>query len=157
MTGSIKKGEPRAVADVSEGLILATVDIAAPAERVFRAIASEELVKWWGSDDLYRTTKWTGDVRAGGAWRTEGVSADGKPFSVGGEFLEVEPPHKLVQTWRADWDGGNVTTITYRLQPIENGTRLTLRHSGFAGRPDSCESHANGWERVLGWLRGYFP
>jgi uncharacterized protein YndB with AHSA1/START domain len=37
-------------------MLLATVEIAAPAERVFRALASEELVKWWGSADTYRTT-----------------------------------------------------------------------------------------------------
>ena len=36
MTTPTKKGDPRAVADISEGLILATVDIAAPAERVRR-------------------------------------------------------------------------------------------------------------------------
>jgi uncharacterized protein YndB with AHSA1/START domain len=157
MTAVIKKGDPRAVADISEGLILATVEIAAPPERVFRALASEELVKWWGSADTYRTTKWTGELRVGGAWRTEGIGADGKPFSVGGEFVEIDAPRKLVQTWRPDWDGGNVTTLTYRLEPIPSGTRLTLRHVGFTGRPDSCQGHAEGWERVFGWLQGYFP
>jgi len=40
----------RAVADVDEGLILATVTIAVPPDRVFRAITSDEVVKWWGSD-----------------------------------------------------------------------------------------------------------
>ena len=156
MTAPIKRGDPRAVAEISEGLILATVEIAAPAERVFRALASEELVKWWGSTDTYRTTKWTGELRVGGAWRTEGVGADGKPFSVGGEFAEIDPPRKLVQTWRANWDGSNVTTLTYRLETIPNGTRLTVRHAGFAGRPESCQGHAEGWERVLHWLQGYF-
>ena len=157
MTIAIKKGHPRAVADLSEGMILATVDILAPPERVFRALASEELVNWWGSDDTYRTTKWSGDLRVGGGWRTDGIGRDGKPFSVGGEFLEVDPPRKLVQTWRADWDAGNLTTITYRLEPIAGGTRLTVKHTGFAGRSQSCEAHAEGWERVLGWLRGHFP
>jgi len=156
MTLASRKGDARAVADLSDGLILATVEIAAPAERVFRALASEEIVNWWGSAETYRTTKWTGDLRVGGAWRTEGVGADGQPFSVGGEFVEVDPPRKLVQTWRADWDGGNVTTITYRLEPIAGGTRLTLRHEGFAGRRESCARHTEGWERVLGWLRDHF-
>jgi uncharacterized protein YndB with AHSA1/START domain len=150
------EGRPRAVADVSEGMILATVDIAAPRERVFRALASEEVASWWGSAELYRVTKWTGDVRPGGSWLSEGVGADGAPFTVGGEFLEVEPPARLVMTWRADWDGGHVTTITYRLEPLPGGTRLVLRHTGFASRTESCQGHANGWERVLGWLAGYF-
>jgi uncharacterized protein YndB with AHSA1/START domain len=156
MTAVLSRGAPRAVADVSEGLILASVEIAVPPERVFRALASEELARWWGSADTYRVTKWTGDVRVGGAWRSEGVGADGKPFSVEGEFLEVDPPRKLVHTWRADWDGGALTTITYRLQPSATGTRLTLRHDGFAGRPESCEGHSQGWERVLEWLAAHF-
>lgn len=156
MTTKMAPGVARAVADLSEGVILASVEIAAPIERVFRALASEEIVNWWGSEDTYRTTKWTGDLRVGGSWRTDGISSEGKPFSVGGEFLEIDPPRKLVQTWRADWDGGNVTTITYRLDTIPSGTRITLKHTGFTGRPESCGGHANGWERVLGWLRVYF-
>ena len=47
----------RAVADVTAGTILAQVDISAPVERVFAALTrGDEIIKWWGSDDLYRTT-----------------------------------------------------------------------------------------------------
>lgn len=145
----------RAVADVTSGMLLACVEIAAPPERVFRALASDDITKWWGSPDTYQTTKWTGEVRVGGTWVTEGVSSDGKPFSVRGEFLEVDPPHKIVQTWRAAWDGDHATTITYRLEAIEGGTRVTLRHEGFADRVESCRGHSQGWERVLGWVREY--
>ena len=153
---TMAKGAARAVADLSEGTILASVEIAAPPERVFRAIASEELAKWWGSADSYRTTKWTGDLRVGGGWRADGISEDGKPFTVGGEFVEVDPPRKLVQTWRAAWDDNQVTRITYRLEPVANGTRVTVKHEGFGNRRDSCDGHAAGWERVLGWLDDYF-
>jgi uncharacterized protein YndB with AHSA1/START domain len=152
---STVKSGVRAVADVDQGRILASVEIAAPADRVFRALASQEITEWWGSPELYRTTGWTGDLRPGGHWRADGVGADGHAFSVEGEFVEVDPPRKLVQTWRAAWDGGHETTITYRLEAIEGGTRLTLRHDGFAERADSCRGHAEGWERVLGWLTKY--
>jgi uncharacterized protein YndB with AHSA1/START domain/uncharacterized protein YciI len=145
----------RAVADTSAGTILATVEIAAPPERVFRALTTDEITKWWGSADSYRTTEYTGDVRPGGRWRSVGVGADGQSFSVEGEFREVDPPHRLVQTWRAAWDGGNETVITYRLEAIDGGTRLTLRHEGFGDRVDSCRGHGEGWERVLGWLAGF--
>jgi uncharacterized protein YndB with AHSA1/START domain len=157
MTTALKKGDARAVADLFEGLILATVELAVPAERVFRALASEEVVQWWGSADTYRTTKWSGDLRVGGAFRSEGVGADGKPFSVGGEYVEIDPPRKLVHTWRPDWDAGHATTVTYRLEPTATGTRLTVRHEGFAGRPESCEGHTEGWELVLCWLQRHFP
>ncbi|RWD65663.1 MAG: ATPase [Mesorhizobium sp.] len=144
---------PRAIADVSAGTILATVTVAVPPERVFRAITAEDQIPlWWGADDMYRTTKHTADVRPGGAWRSEGRGADGQDFHVGGEYLEVEPPRRLVMTWIAPWDGDHVTTVTYTLEAVENGTRLTLRHDGFGARQDSCRDHGSGWERVLGWL-----
>ena len=143
----------RAIADVSQGMLLATIDIKAAPERVFRAVTTDELTRWWGSDDLYRTTKYTGDVRVGGKWRTDGISKEGQEFSVEGEFLEVDPPRKLVQTWKYDWDpAGSVTTITWRFDAVEGGTRVTVRHEGFGSAHDACASHANGWERVLTWL-----
>jgi uncharacterized protein YndB with AHSA1/START domain len=153
MTTVSKRRAARAIADVTQGTILATVDIAAPPERVFRALTTpEELVRWWGSEEAYRTTGWTADLRTGGKWRAEGRGADGNPFWVEGEFLEVDPPHKLVQTWKPQWDGGHATTITYRLEPTAEGTRVTVRHEGFGDRVESCRMHAEGWERVLGWL-----
>jgi uncharacterized protein YndB with AHSA1/START domain/uncharacterized protein YciI len=145
----------RAIADLTAGSILATVDIAASPERVFRALASEDIVRWWGSDDMYRTTAWTGDVRVGGAWRSSGVAADGSEFSVGGEYLEVDPPRRLVHTWKPSWDEVGATTVTYTLAAIDGGTRLTLRHDGFGDNAASCDGHAHGWERVLGWLDGF--
>lgn len=143
----------RAIADISGGIILATVEIAAPPERVFRALTrSDEIIRWWGSPESYRTESWMADLRVGGAWKAEGRSADGMAFSVSGEFLEVDPPHRLVQTWKADWDGGQETKLTYQLAATDIGTKLTVRHEGFAGRPESCEQHTAGWEAVLGWL-----
>jgi uncharacterized protein YndB with AHSA1/START domain len=156
MSTPLKNRAARAVADVTGGLILASVEIAAPIERVFRALTSEEITRWWGSPELYRTTGYTADLRPGGRWRAVGVGADGKEFSVDGEFREVDPPRKVVQTWRYAWDGGGETMLTYRLETIEGGTRVTVRHEGFGDRVESCRSHEQGWERVLGWLQTHF-
>jgi len=143
----------RAVADVTQGIIHAVVEIEAPPERVFQALTDPaELVAWWGSDDTYRTTGWEADLRVGGAWRSHGVANDGTPFSVGGEYLEVDPPRRLAHSWRPDWDSAHVTTVHYQLDPLPLGTRVTVRHHGFEGRAESCNAHTAGWERVLGWL-----
>ncbi|HVZ35174.1 MAG TPA: SRPBCC domain-containing protein [Polyangiaceae bacterium] len=149
------RGAARAVADVTAGSLLASVEIAVAPERVFRALTTEEVTKWWGSDDLYRVTRWTSELRVGGQWRSEGRGADGHAFAVEGEYLEIDPPRKLVQTWRPNWEQGQVTTITYRLEPTQSGTRVTVRHEGFGERADACRSHGNGWERVLGWLSAF--
>ncbi len=145
----------RAVADINEGLILATVTIGVPPDRVFRALTSDEVAKWWGSDQVYRVTNWTSDLRVGGSWRSDGKSADGAPFSVEGEYLEIDPPHKLVQTWSYDWGEKLVTKLTYQLQATAEVTKLTVRHEGFKGKPDACGSHEQGWEMVLSWLTDY--
>lgn len=147
----------RAVADLSAGSIHALVEIAVPPERVFRALASEEILKWWGSAETYRCTKWAGEVKVGGKWRTEGMGSDGKPFWVEGVYLEIDAPRKLVQTWRYGWDTtGSPTVITYRLDAIAGGTRVTLKHTGFEKNPEACLDHGDGWERVLAWLTAHF-
>ena len=143
----------RAIADVTEGVILARVEIAVPPERVWKAITTEELANWWGAEGVYRTTKHTVDLRPGGSYRSDGIGANG-PFHVGGTIVEVDPPKRLVQTWEPSWSEAAPTTVTWLLEPIPEGTRLTLRHSGFTDAGD-CEGHAEGWERVLGWLTGH--
>jgi uncharacterized protein YndB with AHSA1/START domain len=156
MSQSVTHSTPRAVADVSRGLILASVEIAAPIERVFRAITSDEITKWWGSPEEYQVTEYTADVRPGGRWKSTGVGASGAKFSVEGEFREIEPPRLVVHTWVAPWDGNSETVVTYRLESIEGGTRVTVRHEGFADRAESCLDHGRGWERVFGWLGRHF-
>jgi uncharacterized protein YndB with AHSA1/START domain len=154
MTSVAKSGAARAIADLEQGTILAQVEIAAPPARVFKALTdSAEVMRWWGSPELYTTTSWRAELRPGGTLRAEGVGADGVAFAIDGEILEVDPPRKLVHTWKADFDGGHVTTVSYRLEALDaGGTRLTLRHTGFAGRAESCASHGQGWELVFGWL-----
>lgn len=156
MTDKPKSSAARAVADLEAGKIVATIEIRATPERVFRSLTTpEELVRWWGAEGVYRTTEWTADMRVGGKWRAGGKGADGQPFSVEGIVLEIDPPRKLVQTWKADWDGGKETKVTYSLDPIAEGTRVTVAHEGFAGRPQSCRDHEQGWERVLEWLSSH--
>ena len=146
--------EASVIADLEHGIILATVDIAATPERVFEALMREEdVLRWWGSEQSYRTTLWEADVRPGGKWAAGGRMPDGRTYKVEGEFTEVESPRKLVFTWRADWDAPNETRVTSLLEPMEQGTRLTLHHEGFAGRTAACNAHTSGWQRVLGWLR----
>jgi uncharacterized protein YndB with AHSA1/START domain len=147
------RNDARAVADVANGLVLASVEIAAPPERVFKALTSaEDVIRWWGAEGAYRTTEWEADVRPGGKWRAGGKAPDGTSYQVQGEYVEVEAPHKLVFTWRPDWDAPNETRVTYLLEPVEAGTHLTLRHEGFANRTLVCRNHGDGWGRVLGWL-----
>jgi uncharacterized protein YndB with AHSA1/START domain len=157
MPNDVTRGA-RAVTDGDT--ILATVDIAAPPERVFRALSTEEAERWWGSPDTYRVTDWKADVHVGGRWSLVVRHPDGSLFPASGKFLEIDAPNKIVQTRRYDWDcpllGRRDTTVTYRLNPIATGSRMTVRHDGFAGLWEPAREHAAGWERFLGWLTAYF-
>jgi uncharacterized protein YndB with AHSA1/START domain len=156
MTAKLRSA--RAVADVSVGKVLAVVEIAVPPERVFSALVDPEQVpQWWGSADLYRVTSFESDLRVGGRWTSRGKGNDGTAFSVTGEYVEIDPPRRLVHTWKADWEPGEPSTVRYQLDAIPEGTRVTVQHDGFGDRAASCQGHADGWERVLTWLVQHFP
>jgi uncharacterized protein YndB with AHSA1/START domain len=143
-------------ANVVEGKIVASVEVEASPEAVFRAISSDEICQWWGSDDSYRVVNWVGDVRPGGKWQADTRSADGsREMIVRGEFLTVDPPRVLIHTWLPSWDGSVETTVRYELTPTANGTRVDVTHSGFI-EAAAQRDHAEGWKRVLGWLREHF-
>ena len=134
----------RAVADLGEGMILATVEVAAPPERVFQALVSPQVCQWWVRPGVFDTREWSGDVRVGGRWRASGMG-NGRPYVLEGEFLEIDPPRKLVHTWQTAGAPGAPTTVSYRLEALEGATRITLRHSGVAA-PQVCTNTCIGWE-----------
>src|SRR6266542_2407366 len=142
--GTDEKSRARAAADLAEGSILASVEVAASPERVFQALASNEVLDWWVRPGVFDTREWAGDVRAGGRWQASGVGG-GKPYTLEGEFLEVDPARKLVHTWHSVGAPGAPTTVTYLLEPLDTGTRVTLRHSGFTSR-EVCANTGIGWE-----------
>ena len=149
---------PRAVADGGGGTIIATAEIAAPPERVFHALTTNEVERWWGHPDFYRQTDWNADLRVRGEWSVVVRFTDGSTNGGRGEFAEIDEPRKLVMTRRFEkhpLQGTRETTITYRFEPLEIGTRLTVRDEGYIGRSAAAYGNAEHWERVLGWLDTY--
>jgi uncharacterized protein YndB with AHSA1/START domain len=137
-------------------MIKAEIEIAATPERVFRSLTdAAELEAWWGADDMYRTFDWVIDLRAGGKWSARARGADGMESTVDGEYLEVDPPKRLVYTWRPSWDDYAVTTVQYDLQPTATGTRLLVTHTGFGDRAMAASGTGEGWRRVLEWMGDY--
>src|SRR6266436_3307930 len=110
------------------------VDTRIGRERVFLALASPEIIDWWVNPGVFDTREWTADVRVGGQGRASGI-ARGLPYAIEGKFLEVDPPRRLVQTWHMVGAPSTPSTVTYLLEPITGGTRLTVHHSGI-GDPD---------------------
>ena len=143
--------------------------IAAPPQRVFQAISDpQQTSKWWGQKGLYRLTASHADVRIGGKWFSEGVSDKGETFRVEGEYLEIDPPRLLVHTWTPSYSDLSNTVVRWELEPLDvhglhqqgphrvgTGTLVRVTHSGFAGNIEQCQSHGEGWKRVLGWMQGF--
>lgn len=148
MTGLRGRGAARAVADLDAGTVLATVEIAASPERIFQALASREIVDWWGKPGVFDAREWSGDVRVGGTWRASGIGRDGVPWELEGKFLELDPPRRLSHTWSAPGASGKPSVVTYLLEKIDGGTRVTLRHVDIAER-SSCMGASMGWEACL--------
>src|ERR1700738_1886191 len=116
----------RAIADLVDGSIVASVELATTPERVFLALASPEIIDWWVNPGVFDTREWIADVRVGGKWRASGI-ARGHPYALEGKFLEVDPPRKLVQTWHFAGAPGTPSTGSYLLEPIGGGTRPAVR------------------------------
>lgn len=150
---------PRAVADGGGGTIIATAEVAAPPERVFQAFTTNEVERWWKAEGFYRWENWKAQLRVGGPWSVKVVFADGSINGGSGEFAEIEAPRKLVMTRRFEnhpLQGAREDTITYRFEPVGDGTRVTVRDEGYVGRSEAAFGNAEHWERVLGWLAAYF-
>jgi uncharacterized protein YndB with AHSA1/START domain len=150
-------------------VVLAEIFIAAPPERVFQALTDpNQMSKWWGEKGLYRVTENHSDLRPGGKWSSAGVDANGKPFQVDGEYLEIDRPRLLVYTWNPSFAHKLKTTVRCELEPrdvhglqhrgpqrVGTGTLVKIRQEGFAGDVEQAKGHSIGWTKVLGWMQAF--
>ena len=143
------------------------VYIKATPERIWDAITRPEWSRRYGYGGDVEF-----DLRPGGRYRaiaSPEMRAMGAPeIAVDGEVIEVDPPHRLVQTWRLVMDPDSAaegfTRLTYDLKPYGDGvTRLTITHelehaprhahvlSG--GLDDEGHGGGGGWAWVLSDLK----
>ncbi|MCA9558036.1 MAG: SRPBCC domain-containing protein [Phycisphaeraceae bacterium] len=102
---------------------------AAPPEAVYRAHLEPELIQQW----MLGPEGWTmpvcvNEARPGGAIRYEWSDGKGGGFHLTGEFVELDPPHRIVHVERMHLpdptpDNRIVTTFT----PDGDGTLMTMR------------------------------
>ena len=90
-----------------------------PPDQVFQAWTDVALLSQWfgcAADMLWTVHEW--DVRPGGAIRVS-LSFDTGPFEVEGQFLVVEPPHRL----RYQWSDSQIVDVL--IERTTGGSRLT--------------------------------
>ncbi len=148
-----------ATQQTTERQIVESIEIAAPAENVFRALTDPEaLMAWWGDPATYPATHWEMDLRPGGKWLSRWTNvAEGSEFELGGDVLEVRAPHLLVVSWwDARYPGLDRTTVRYEIEPLANGgSRVRVTHSGFDATRVDFDDYNGGWSMVLSSLRGH--
>lgn len=117
------------------------VRIAAPPEVVFPYFTDPaRMVSWMGVAALL-------DPRPGGTFRVE---ANGRDVVIG-EYVEVDPPYRVVFTWGFEGAEPFVepgsTRVEVTLERDGDGTVLTLSHHGLAD--GARDAHAQGWSHYL--------
>lgn len=70
-----------------------------------------------------------------------------------GIFSIVEVDRRVRYTWEWNSDG-TVTEIDVSFDSTEAGTRVVIRHSGFATQ-DGLDMHASGWDSYIAGLTNY--
>ncbi len=124
-------------------------------ERELLIDASPETV-WEFLVDPEKATRWMGmtatfDARPGGELRVEVIPG----HTAAGEFVELDPPHRLVYTF--GWEDGvsvvppGGSTIEFELTPSGSGTALRFTHRDLPSAA-AAESHGHGWDHYLGRL-----
>jgi uncharacterized protein YndB with AHSA1/START domain len=131
--------------------IVCEIDIAAPPQRVFKAISdAEEIRRRSPQLQAYEM-----DLRLGGRWYLEmRVPQPYRGVSVirhEGEILELDPPRLLVYSWLANFhnDPKMTSVVRWELTAPKTGTHVKLTHSGLASEPQAAKDYSGGWPGVL--------
>jgi uncharacterized protein YndB with AHSA1/START domain len=136
------------VSDAS-GVVRIERTFRAPAEAVFAAWTSEEVMRrWWQAEAGWETSVAEVDLRVGGEVRVVMHDpAKDADYGGGGRYTEIDPPSRLAFTWL--WDGDTRRTLI-EIDFVESDgvTNVSFTHSGLWDE-EAVRSHERGWSHVL--------
>jgi uncharacterized protein YndB with AHSA1/START domain len=123
----------------------------APAERVFEAWTSEEVMRrWFHGEHAWQTPVAEVDLRLGGSVRVVMHDPEkGEDHGGGGHYTEIDPPHRLAFSWTWDDDEeSRETLIELDFEEVDGATTVRLTHSNLRDT-ESVVSHEGGWSNAL--------
>jgi uncharacterized protein YndB with AHSA1/START domain len=122
----------------------------APAEEVFEAWTSEEVLRrWFHGDPEWETPTAEVDLRVGGRLRV--VMRDpkaGEDHGASGEYTVIDPPHRLVFTWVWDDDPSHPQLIELEFSQRDGATTVLMTNSGITTEKGRDE-HEDGWQKCF--------
>ena len=132
--------------------------IRASRQRVFEAWVKPELRrKWWRTHSGEGLTACEVDARVGGRYCMKqiggGCESPGEDANyewiMQGEFLEVDPPRRLVFTWNVNHEPAVVDErVTIEFREVEGGTDVSIKHEGILS-PVMRDGTEGGWTTHL--------
>jgi uncharacterized protein YndB with AHSA1/START domain len=133
------------MASVAETVVQRRVEIDASPETVWEFLVDQEkATRWMGEKASF-------DPRPGGEYRVDVIPGN----TTSGEFVEVDPPRRLVFTW--GWEPGpnganpvppGSSTIEIELETDGEGTILHFVHRDLP-TSEAAASHGHGWDHYL--------
>lgn len=118
-------------------------------EKLWQALTDPEFIRQYWCE-----VKFECDWKQGSLWRM--LIPDGR-VADGGQVIEIDPPKKLVLTWRNEFvpemHAEGFSRLTYELEQVGTSTKLTLVHE--MDLPDSklIEGVSSGWPHILASLK----
>jgi uncharacterized protein YndB with AHSA1/START domain len=97
----------------------------APRELVWKAQTDPKLIpQWWGPRNLTTVVEQM-DFKVGGKWRFVQTDPAGQTYAFFGEYKEIDPPNKAVQTFEFEPLAGHVIVETMTLEEVDGKTKWT--------------------------------
>jgi uncharacterized protein YndB with AHSA1/START domain len=122
---------------------------AAPAEDVFDAWTSREVLRrWFHVAPDWDTPEAEVDLRVGGRVRVVMRRPDGAEFGARGQYTLIDRPHRLAMTWTFDDDPSNEQLIELSFAESEGSTTVLMVNSGISS-DDRRASQDSGWRGCL--------
>jgi uncharacterized protein YndB with AHSA1/START domain len=147
------------MARTDAGRIDRTIELAAPPDRVWKALTRADEIAAWFQVTIEGALAPGADL-----WMTSvHPQSSGQRFRV--RIVEMDPPRRFSWEWHpgaidpaVDYAREPRTTVTFTLEPTARGTRLTLSETGFdeialARRAKVFKDNSDGWAEVLTWFQ----
>jgi uncharacterized protein YndB with AHSA1/START domain len=118
-------------------------------EKLWQALIDPEFTRqYWV--ETWQDCAWT----KGASWKL--MIPDGRVGDAG-EVLEIDPPHRLVLSWRnefmPDLKAEGYSRMTYTLEPEGDAVKLTILHEIDVDNSKLIDGISSGWPGIMASLK----
>jgi len=118
-------------------------------EKLWQALVDPEFTRQYWCDTV-QECEW----KVGAAWRI--MIPDGR-VADSGKVLELDPPRKLVLSWRNEFrpelNAEGYSRLTYEIEQMPHSLKLTVTHESDQPGSKLIEAVSQGWPMILASLK----